>query len=72
MKKQAARKGIWIGSTLVSLNVASDGKWDWTSNYGDRHTDFASIALVERPSEPVVLRMNVGPFMVLFARRRRR
>ena len=35
----------WVGNSLFGFDWASDFKWDWTSNRGDRHSDYASIAV---------------------------
>ncbi len=58
----------WFGSTLVGLDWADDGKWDWTSDKGDHHSDFASVAVCRREGYPPLYRVTLGPLCVSFVR----
>jgi hypothetical protein len=56
----------WFGPVLVGVDWASDGKWDWTSDVGDKHTDFASVARCVREDNPPLWRVTLGPLSVSF------
>jgi len=51
----------WIRNTLFGFDWASDGKWDWTSDVGDKHSDFASLSVCRRDGYPPVYRVTLGP-----------
>lgn len=63
------RKGFWIGRVFIMLEIADDGKWDWTSDVGEKHTDFANASIVRRPNEVPLVRLSLGPFQLLAARK---
>ncbi len=68
-KRNANLKTAWIGRRLFGVQWAPDGKWDWTSNVGDRHSDYASVALCT--SGPMrFLRITLGPVALLVSSRR--
>ncbi|HEY6462234.1 MAG TPA: hypothetical protein VIY73_18835 [Polyangiaceae bacterium] len=57
----------WLGRLLIGWDWADDGKWDWTSNRGDQHSDYASIAVCRRAGYPPLFRITIGPIAVTFA-----
>jgi hypothetical protein len=62
-------KRMWFGNLLVGMDWASDWKWDWTSDTGDKHSDFAAVARCEREGFPTLYRVTLGPlcFMAAYA-----
>lgn len=63
------KRSRWFGRTLVSVQLADDGGWDWTSDAGDAHRDLVAVSVVRRPGEPALLRLCLGPVMILAARK---
>lgn len=60
-KEKALTK--WVGNRLVGVAWASDFKWDWVSDNGDKHTDYISISRCTR-GEMSFLRLTLGPLML--------
>lgn len=61
-------KKRWFGRTLIGWAWADDWKWDWTSDRGDHHSDFASVAVCRRDGYPPLYRVTFGPISVSFVR----
>jgi hypothetical protein len=53
-----------LGRVFVGFDWAPDGKWDWTSDVGDKHSDYASIAVCRRGDYPPLYRVTLGPIGV--------
>lgn len=61
-------KTVWVGPFLVGFDWASDWKWDWTSDIGDEHSDFAAVARVIRKDHPPLYRILLGPICITWLR----
>jgi hypothetical protein len=68
VERDALQHNVWIGRTLVGLGWAPDGKWDWTSDVGDEHSDFVSIAVCRREGYPPLYRLTLGPLSISIVR----
>jgi hypothetical protein len=55
-----------LGPAFVGFGWAEDYKWDWTSDIGDEHTDYVSVAVCRRPKHPALFRVTLGPLCVSF------
>jgi len=66
MIRRGHKKTLWIGRLLVGFDWAEDGKWDWTSDRGDKHSDFASVARCVRGDNPPLYRLTLGPLALSF------
>ena len=48
---------------VVGLDVSWswDGGWDWTSDKGDKLRDLFAVKIVQRPKEPPLYLLVLGP-----------
>lgn len=58
-------KMFHVGSVLVNLCLADDGKWDWADKKGYKYTDYAAVRIATEPGLPgKCLTVTLGPLML--------